>query len=326
MNRKFYKISVMFVLALLVSFGTSISTSAAGIKGKELNLIDEKSGYKIIIPNYIETKKVQATDYDDQPFEANVIVMETPKKDSNDMYPIFEIVTSDKSAYSIVSYPGDKRGGQVGNFEGEFKDGHVMYSPYLIRYEDLEKESEGAILSFGFSVMDKNSNEVFSVSNLDFMFVSKANGNKSTNEIAVSATPSSSKVLVNGKSISFDAYNINGNNYFKLRDLAMTLNGTGKSFEVSWDSSINAINLSTDTKYTPDGKELVVSQESISKNAKLTNSKLYLDGKEVQLTAYNIDGNNYFKLRDIAKVINFGVTWDGTSNSIGIDTKSVFKE
>jgi hypothetical protein len=41
-----------------------------------------------------------------------------------------------------------------------------------------------------------------------------------------SASPTSSTVLVNGKNVAFDAYNINGNNYFKLRDLAYTLNGT----------------------------------------------------------------------------------------------------
>ena len=47
------------------------------------------------------------------------------------------------------------------------------------------------------------------------------------------------------------------------------------------------------------------------------------DGAEVQLTAYNIGGNNYFKLRDIGAAFDFGVEWDGAQNSIVIDpTKS----
>ena len=33
----------------------------------------------------------------------------------------------------------------------------------------------------------------------------------------VTATTTTSSVLVDGKSVTFDAYNINGNNYFKLR-------------------------------------------------------------------------------------------------------------
>ena len=62
--------------------------------------------------------------------------------------------------------------------------------------------------------------------------------------------------------------------------------------------------------------------ESVNaKGAIRTSAKVYLNGEELPITAYNIDGNNYFKLRDIAKEINFGITWDGTTNTVGIDTK-----
>jgi hypothetical protein len=139
-------------------------------------------------------------------------------------------------------------------------------------------------------------------------------------------TPTASKVLVNGKQISFEAYNIAGNNYFKLRDIAMTVNGTEKQFEVSWDSAKNAISLKPGIGYTPASGELAVSDTPTSKAATPTISKIYFDGKEVQLTAYNIGGNNYFKLRDIARLLNIGVTWDETSSSIGIDTNLNYKE
>ena len=33
----------------------------------------------------------------------------------------------------------------------------------------------------------------------------------------------------------------------------------------------------------------------------------YLDGQNVDLTAYSINGNNYVKLRDIGKAVDFGV-------------------
>jgi len=49
--------------------------------------------------------------------------------------------------------------------------------------------------------------------------------------------------LVNGKIVEFEAYNINGYNYFKLRDLAQAVNNTEKNFEVTWDAANNAINL-----------------------------------------------------------------------------------
>jgi len=50
----------------------------------------------------------------------------------------------------------------------------------------------------------------------------------------ITVNPTTSKVLVNGKIVEFEAYNINGYNYFKLRDLAQAVNNTEKNFEVTW--------------------------------------------------------------------------------------------
>ena len=44
------------------------------------------------------------------------------------------------------------------------------------------------------------------------------------------------------------------------------------------------------------------------------------DGSEVQFTAYHIEGNNYFKLRDIGEAFDFGVDWDEAAATIRIDT------
>ena len=38
--------------------------------------------------------------------------------------------------------------------------------------------------------------------------------------------------------------------------------------------------------------------------------KNYVDGEQVSMTAYNIAGNNYVKLRDIGKEVGFNVYWD----------------
>lgn len=138
-------------------------------------------------------------------------------------------------------------------------------------------------------------------------------------EKVITANPTSSKVLVNGKAVTFEAYTINGNNYFKLRDFAQAVNKTEKNFEVKWDSENNAINLISNTPYTPVGGELAKG-DGKAKVANLTTSKIYKDGKEISLTAYIINGNTYFKLRDIAKAFNIGVTWDGTTNTTTIDT------
>lgn len=133
------------------------------------------------------------------------------------------------------------------------------------------------------------------------------------------ATPTASTVLVNNLPTEFEAYTIGGNNYFKLRDLAQVVNNTEKNFEVEWDGAKNAINLISNTAYTPAGGELAKG-DNTDKQATLSTSTIYKDGVEVTLTAYTIGGNNFFKLRDIAEAFDIGVTWDGSTSTVGIDT------
>lgn len=135
------------------------------------------------------------------------------------------------------------------------------------------------------------------------------------------AAPTTSKVLVNGKAVSFDAYKISENNYFKLRDIAKVLSGTDKQFEVTWDSAKNAINLISGQSYTPVGGELATGSGA-NQQAVLNTSTVYLDGKQIALTAYTIKGNNYFKLRDLGQSFDFGVGWDGANNTVTIDTNT----
>lgn len=134
------------------------------------------------------------------------------------------------------------------------------------------------------------------------------------------AVATASKVVVNGKEVAFEAYNIDGNNYFKLRDLAKAVNGTKKQFEVGFDAASNAISLKAEAAYTAVGGELEASGVKGDQQAVPSSSALLLNGEKLELGAYNINGNNYFKLRDIAKAFNIGVTWNGKLNMIGIDT------
>ena len=139
------------------------------------------------------------------------------------------------------------------------------------------------------------------------------------------ASPATAKVLVDGRNVAFGAYTINDSNYFKLRDLAYSLSGTGKQFDVGWDSGNNAVSLTSGKPYTVAGGEMA----GISGGAQTavpTDSKVYFDGKEVFFTAYNIGGNNYFKLRDIGSTIDFGIGWDETERIITIDTSIGYSE
>ena len=125
--------------------------------------------------------------------------------------------------------------------------------------------------------------------------------------------------MINGNSVRFDAYNINGNNYFKLRDLATQLSGTAKQFDITWDGSKNAINMVSGQRYTVTGGEMSAGNDT-AQTALINTAIIYLNGQPVQLTSYNIGGNNYFKLRDIGMAFDFDVAWNSANGTIVIDT------
>lgn len=138
-----------------------------------------------------------------------------------------------------------------------------------------------------------------------------------SSHVSYNAVPTSSTVLVDGEETGFDAYNINDNNYFKLRDIAMVLDGSDVQFDVSWDNENDAINMLSDDNYTAVGAELSIGNAK-AQSASLFAGAIYIDGEEVILTAYNIAGNNYFKLRDLAEAFDFNLTWNGETNTIEI--------
>ncbi len=46
---------------------------------------------------------------------------------------------------------------------------------------------------------------------------------------------------------------------------------------------------------------------------------VYVDGEE-KVLSYNINGNTYFKIRDIADMVGFDVDWDGDTQTVVIRT------
>ena len=61
-----------------------------------------------------------------------------------------------------------------------------------------------------------------------------------------------------------------------------------------------------------------VTQAAAGLMANPSNQNFYLDGQRISLTAYEIGGSNYVKLRDIGKVVNFGITYDAATNTVTI--------
>ena len=52
--------------------------------------------------------------------------------------------------------------------------------------------------------------------------------------------------------------------------------------------------------------------------------RVFVDGEEVGLEAYLIEGHNYFKLRDIGEQVGFNVYWDGDGKTVQIETDKAY--
>lgn len=202
---------------------------------------------------------------------------------------------------------------------------------------------------------------------------------------SVEASKNNSVVFIDGESEYFDAYLIHDNNYFKLRDIAYVLDGSGKQFDVQWNEQTNSIDLVPGKGYTAVGGEmeqnadgltplaapgsstipldgnssyLIEASESEQENtyyfytvdglteldsvvkidspamnryaqrpvAVPTASSIYLNGQPIKLTAYNINNNNYFKLRDLGDALDFSVEWNERRQHIEIETAYDYSE
>lgn len=132
---------------------------------------------------------------------------------------------------------------------------------------------------------------------------------------------SSQALTVDGQSAECDYYNIDGFNYFKLRDIAMLLKDTESRFSVDYDEEAGTIRVVTGAAYVPEGKELTRGVD-LSATAKPSSQPLIIDGKvRSDLPAYNIGGYNYFKLTDLGKALNFGVSYDEDSRTIRVESR-----
>lgn len=137
-----------------------------------------------------------------------------------------------------------------------------------------------------------------------------------------SVTAVTQTVYVDGKAVNAEIYSIDGCSYFKLRDVAAALNGTPAQFSVSFNADDKTVSTQRSAAYQAVGGELAASADK-SKSCVSSEWTLYVDGGEAQLlSAYDIGGNNYFKLNDLACLYGFGVSYDESNRQISIDSSA----
>ncbi len=136
------------------------------------------------------------------------------------------------------------------------------------------------------------------------------------------ACVSAQNLTVDGATKNVEKYNILGSNYFKLRDIAMLLNGTPAQFSVGWDEAGGVVSITPGAPYAPVGGELTVGADK-SVSAVPSAQTVKIDGwTRSDLTVFNLEGNNFFKLRDLGAALGFLVSYDAATNTAVVSSQA----
>ena len=141
---------------------------------------------------------------------------------------------------------------------------------------------------------------------------------------AETIVPTSQALSVDGQAQNCEVYNVEGSNYFKLRDLAYLLNGTGSRFSVGWDEATRTVTVTTGEAYEPNGNELAVQQltEAQLREAGPSPQTILINGAaNDSLRAYLIGGYNFFNLRDLGAALGFDVDYDTQSRTMLVTSR-----
>ncbi len=241
---------------------------------------------------------------------------------------------------SSVSFKSDVKIGEIqGDWRIDAIDTMIKNTSYNHLYgylASVEYPNVPVVYTEGMDLEEENTNGVDSAEN---------NNDKAIYNL--------SKVYITspkyGKEVEVEVemYKIGENNYIKLRDIAYLLNESKNQFDVSWNGVENAIELTSFKGYADYNKSelhtvtilkdnqniksdndksnkiYILSDSSLMKDKQLVKSVKYknIEGKlvETDIVGYNIDGANYYKLRDIGRLFNFDVDWKNKSIYIETD-------
>lgn len=136
----------------------------------------------------------------------------------------------------------------------------------------------------------------------------------------VDAVLSPQTISVDGEACKCAPYNIMGNNYIKLRDLAEVIKSSNLRFNVWYDEGKNTVCVKRGSEYF---SAIEQTEDSLPQSVRaMPNSmEVLVDNQPLKIEGYNIGGYTYFKLRDLSQIIGFTLEYDEASNNVDIATK-----
>ena len=138
--------------------------------------------------------------------------------------------------------------------------------------------------------------------------------------VAAEVQPTNQNITINGEAVYCPAYNIDGYNYVKLRTLASLFRNTDGPFDVQYDEDTQTITIVRGKAYSGPVEE-AWTMVDLSGTAVPSSQKVVINGVErSDLSVWNLGGNNWFKLAELASAIGFDLNYNADTRTAAITT------
>ena len=141
----------------------------------------------------------------------------------------------------------------------------------------------------------------------------------------VDAVKNTKKVTLDGEEVMVGAYDVEGYNYLKLRDVAAILNGKKCQFDVGYDNETKVFSVELAKGYEKVEGDLAEIKDEKAK-AIVSVKKILVNGEEKEVKTALINEYNYMQLRDLGSLVGLNVGYDKVNKVIQLKSDAEAKE
>lgn len=147
-----------------------------------------------------------------------------------------------------------------------------------------------------------------------YVYIAQAGENITNTATSKVAVPTTTDFNVDGKHTSVPTYSLNGSKYVRVRDLAYSLNGTGKQISIAYNAGTDTTSINTtgsldnqSNSYVANGTELSA-LPAYTSEAEPSVHKLAKNGSILNLSMYTINGQDFVSLKALDSILGLGMT------------------
>ena len=141
----------------------------------------------------------------------------------------------------------------------------------------------------------------------------------------VDAVKNTKKITLDGEEVMVGAYDVEGYNYLKLRDVAAILNTKKCQFNVGFDKPTKLITVELAKGYEKVEGDLAEIKDEKAK-AIVSVKKILVNGEEKEIKTALINEYNYMQLRDLGSLVGLDVKYDAKNKVIMLKSDAEAKD